>query len=36
MLDEIISAVCRDMEADLTQDQIRKLESIMYIHNHKN
>lgn len=32
MLDEIISAVCRDMEADLTQDQIRKLESIMYIH----
>lgn len=32
MLDAIISAVCRDMESDLTQDQIRKLESIMYIH----
>ncbi len=32
MLDEIISAVCRDMAADLTQEQLRKLESIMYIH----
>ena len=32
MLDNLISAVCRDMEADLTQEQLRKLESIMYIH----
>lgn len=34
MLDNIIRDVCRDMETDLTEEQIRKLESVLYIHLH--
>lgn len=32
MLEGIIRDVCRDMEQSLTQEQLRRLESIMYIH----
>ena len=34
MLDSIIRDVCKDMAPDLTDDQMRKLESVLYIHLH--
>ena len=34
MLDSIIRDVCKDMAPDLTDEQMRKLESVLYIHLH--